>query len=598
MELIDGSSSSSSSSDDYVSSSLSRFAAGWKKSSQSNSKATMIQDPNPDDNGTVDRMENSVFARSTNSDLKRFKHSDANEEFKDNDGDGLIDSIHGGLSSSDSNSSSGSSDSDSESDDESENRGGDDDSDSVASNSGAAIESKYGTENIKVADGVAFSAASSMFFSNIASGGTESASDASQSAKTPTARASVHHSIPEGDLKPKAKPNPAVNPYKRTSPSRPKYQAVSPAVNPYKTATHSTPGTNVHVAKKPSSLEGLSQVVQAGTDTRESLKSPMNPYKLSSPKPASTSNPTSTSKFTNPYATSKHASSSSQPSNYSPTESALAQDTNTRGSITQIGNQPNHTQSPKLTNEASSSTPPNTLIDPSLYKPPTYQPKPQPNLIQMTIQTIPKHTRRMTPVHDLFRQPISKFWTSKFHSFNHLQSELANTLVYSDDNVVVSAPTGAGKTCIFEMAMGRLFTGASASSASVKDIPKSRKIVYISPSKALCDERYNDWTKRLADIDPNIECAVVTGDASSASFQEVAGAHVILTTPEKWDSITRKWTDHLVLIGSVKLLMIDEVHLLGDESRGGCLEAIICRMKTVQRAAKAKHRLSDAIKDG
>lgn len=61
--------------------------------------------------------------------------------------------------------------------------------------------------------------------------------------------------------------------------------------------------------------------------------------------------------------------------------------------------------------------------------------------------------------------------------------------------------------------------------------------------------------------------------------------YVILTTPEKWDSITRKWTDNMYLIGSVKLLLLDEVHLLGDGSRGGCLETIICRMKTVQRAA-------------
>ena len=61
--------------------------------------------------------------------------------------------------------------------------------------------------------------------------------------------------------------------------------------------------------------------------------------------------------------------------------------------------------------------------------------------------------------------------------------------------------------------------------------------------------------------------------------------YVILTTPEKWDSITRKWTDNMYLIGSVKLLLLDEVHLLGDGSRGECLETIICCMKTVQRAA-------------
>jgi ATP-dependent DNA helicase HFM1/MER3 len=42
-------------------------------------------------------------------------------------------------------------------------------------------------------------------------------------------------------------------------------------------------------------------------------------------------------------------------------------------------------------------------------------------------------------------------------SFNHMQSEMANVLANSDDNVIVSAPTGAGKTALFEMAMARLF---------------------------------------------------------------------------------------------------------------------------------------------
>jgi replicative superfamily II helicase len=30
------------------------------------------------------------------------------------------------------------------------------------------------------------------------------------------------------------------------------------------------------------------------------------------------------------------------------------------------------------------------------------------------------------------------------------------------------------------------------------------------------------------------------------------------------------------------LLLLDEVHLLGDSSRGCCLETVICRMKMVQ----------------
>lgn len=48
-----------------------------------------------------------------------------------------------------------------------------------------------------------------------------------------------------------------------------------------------------------------------------------------------------------------------------------------------------------------------------------------------------------------------------------------------------------------------------------------------------------------------------------------------MTTPEKWDIVTRKSGDRAFL-ELVKLVIIDEVHLLHD-SRGPVLEAIVAR---------------------
>ena len=55
-----------------------------------------------------------------------------------------------------------------------------------------------------------------------------------------------------------------------------------------------------------------------------------------------------------------------------------------------------------------------------------------------------------------------------------------------------------------------------------------------------------------------------------------------MTTPEKWDSTTRRWKDFgfKTFISQIELILIDEVHLLNEE-RGACLEAVISRMKTV-----------------
>lgn len=50
---------------------------------------------------------------------------------------------------------------------------------------------------------------------------------------------------------------------------------------------------------------------------------------------------------------------------------------------------------------------------------------------------------------------------------------------------------------------------------------------------------------------------------------------MIISTPEKWDIITRKSGDR-AYIDLVKLIIVDEIHLLADE-RGPVLEGIIAR---------------------
>lgn len=74
---------------------------------------------------------------------------------------------------------------------------------------------------------------------------------------------------------------------------------------------------------------------------------------------------------------------------------------------------------------------------------------------------------------------------------------------------------------------------------------------------------------------------------------EIADTQIIVTTPEKWDVVTRKPTgegelasvsnvsvvfrcDLTCCLQKVKLLIIDEVHLLNDE-RGAVIETIVAR---------------------
>ncbi|KAL8178335.1 UNVERIFIED_CONTAM: ATP-dependent DNA helicase MER3 [Gekko kuhli] len=101
----------------------------------------------------------------------------------------------------------------------------------------------------------------------------------------------------------------------------------------------------------------------------------------------------------------------------------------------------------------------------------------------------------------------------------------------------------------------------------------------VAPIKALCSQRFEDWKEKFEPI--GLLCKELTGDTAMDDLFEIQHAHIILTTPEKWDSMTRKWRDNS-LVQLVKLFLIDEVHVVKDESRGATLEVVVSRMKTVQ----------------
>lgn len=66
----------------------------------------------------------------------------------------------------------------------------------------------------------------------------------------------------------------------------------------------------------------------------------------------------------------------------------------------------------------------------------------------------------------------------------------------------------------------------------------------------------------------------LTGDVTP-DMRAIAKADVIVTTPEKWDGISRSWQTRNY-VKAVSLLIIDEIHLLGEE-RGPVLEVIVSR---------------------
>lgn len=154
-----------------------------------------------------------------------------------------------------------------------------------------------------------------------------------------------------------------------------------------------------------------------------------------------------------------------------------------------------------------------------------------------------------------------------FHEFNEMQSKCFKIVYGTANNCVLSSPTGSGKTVVFELAILR-------ANETLYDF----KVLYLAPTKALCSERKDDWSKKFAPL--GITVGMLTGDTSYKEAESVRNSNIIISTPEKWDMITRKWNDYKKLFSLIKLLLVDEVHVL-KEPRGATLEVVITRMKRI-----------------
>ncbi|HIH24630.1 TPA: DEAD/DEAH box helicase [Candidatus Woesearchaeota archaeon] len=133
--------------------------------------------------------------------------------------------------------------------------------------------------------------------------------------------------------------------------------------------------------------------------------------------------------------------------------------------------------------------------------------------------------------------------------------------LFEDKNLLVCTPTASGKTLVGEL-------------AALNGILHDRgKAVYIVPLRALASEKFRQFRKDY----PNLKVAMSTGD-----LDEVEGnlghSDVIIVTSEKFDSLLRHRVEWLK---RVKTVVVDEIHLLNDPSRGPTLEIVLTILKRV-----------------
>ncbi|ODV95077.1 hypothetical protein PACTADRAFT_44149 [Pachysolen tannophilus NRRL Y-2460] len=165
-----------------------------------------------------------------------------------------------------------------------------------------------------------------------------------------------------------------------------------------------------------------------------------------------------------------------------------------------------------------------------------------------------------------------------YKSLNRIQALLYPVAYNTNENMLVCAPTGAGKTDVALLTILHTinqFVSQTESEDGIQvDINYSEfKIVYVAPLKALAAEIVEKFSKKLQWL--GIQVRELTGDMQLTKA-EIVRTQVIVTTPEKWDVVTRKSNGDTELVEKLKLLIIDEVHLL-HEDRGSVIETLVAR---------------------
>ena len=128
----------------------------------------------------------------------------------------------------------------------------------------------------------------------------------------------------------------------------------------------------------------------------------------------------------------------------------------------------------------------------------------------------------------------------KFKDIDLLTEPQEKALPYIIDsavapNIEVASPTGSGKTLIGEMGIAET------------TLIQKRKAAYLVPLKSLAKEKYDDLLEYR--LKYGLKVTLRTGDYDSDE-SDITNFDLIVSTYEKWDSMTRRGPDWLDQIGA------------------------------------------------
>ncbi|MBS3778099.1 MAG: DEAD/DEAH box helicase, partial [Candidatus Thermoplasmatota archaeon] len=155
---------------------------------------------------------------------------------------------------------------------------------------------------------------------------------------------------------------------------------------------------------------------------------------------------------------------------------------------------------------------------------------------------------------DIFHnQRITSLFPPQDEAMNH---------VLNGDNVLIAIPTASGKSLVAYIAMFHQI------------ISRGGKALYVVPLIALAREKYEELS---IFEQAGFKIGISTGDLDD-SDPRLARYDIIICTSEKADSLLRHGVSWVY---EVSALIIDEIHLIHDPTRGPTLEVLIARFRSL-----------------
>ncbi|MBE6517481.1 MAG: ATP-dependent helicase [Thermoplasmata archaeon] len=188
-------------------------------------------------------------------------------------------------------------------------------------------------------------------------------------------------------------------------------------------------------------------------------------------------------------------------------------------------------------------------------------------------------------VMSLMQPLVSTWFNERFTTLTDPQSR-AIPVIHNRENVLVSSPTGSGKTLTAFMSIIDELTRY----ANEGSLEERVYCIYISPLKALANDVNRNLNTPLAEMRdvairygmnvPDIRVGVRSGDTSQYERQKMLKhpPHILITTPESLALILEapKFKEKL---DRIEWLILDEIHDICDSKRGAFLSLTVERLQ-------------------